>query len=201
MLNIKLCKVLVAGLLITSAAKADLFWFNSLPILDFDGNEVASDQFDSSISAFAQLIFAGANGVADSFAASASGVTGDDVVAAIMHAGQNDFLFFLNPGLFPLQEFPAVIGSGGNGNYFVRVFDSPSASFGAGLAASVPTSGYYWQSEIHTFTHEDPPSPPDNWDFAPLGGQTLTVVPEPSVMAIMGLGLFGLAAARRRLQS
>jgi hypothetical protein len=199
MRNMKFTAVLFASLFLVTVAKSDLYWLNSVAILDFDGNPVAADQFDPTISAFAQLIFVGANSVIDSFVASGTGVTGDDVIIATMHAGQNDFAF--SAGFFPEQAFPAVSGPSSTGNYYVRVFETPTPNFAAGIAANVPTTGYYWESAIITFTYVPPPDVNQAIDFAPFGGQTLTLVPEPGVLAMMGLGLFGLATVRRRLQS
>lgn len=179
------------------AARADLYWSNSQAILDSNGDPVPASDSDFTIGYFAQLIFAGANNTADAFAPSANGVTGDDVVAATKYAGQGYFLF--EDGFFPLELTPSIIGSAGNGFYFVRVFDAPNPDFELGVSAPI-VGNFYWQSEIHEYTHS--PTTPDQWDFAPSGGQTtLAIVPEPGVLAMMGLGLFGLAAARRRLQA
>jgi len=190
-------KVLFIVALMGFQAKADLFWNNSVAILDFNSDPVAASQTDSSVGYFAQLIFAGANNVADAFSPAGNGVTSDDVVIDTMFAGEDYFLF--QDGFFPLQSAASVIGSAGDGVYYVRVFDAPNPSFGSGTSAPVVGS-YYWESDTHTYTHNQ--TIPDQWDFAPSGGQTtIAVVPEPSVIAIMGLGLFGLASARRRLQA
>jgi hypothetical protein len=182
---------------IAVGVKADLFWYNTGAITDFNGDLVPASQTDSTVGFFAQLIFAGANGTPDAFTPTGNGVSGDDVVADTMFAGEGFFLF--EDGFFPLQTLASVVGSSGNGSYYVRVFDAPNPDFSSGTSAPVVGS-YYWESATYSYTHS--PTIPDQFDFAPSGGQTtIAVVPEPSVIAIMGLGLFGLASARRRLQA
>lgn len=187
--------ILVSNLSISSFA--DLLWFNSEPILDFDGNAVLSSQTDSSVGYFAQLIFAGAS-APSAFVNAGSGVSGDDVVVDTMFAGMNDFL--ATDGFFPLQNTPAVQGSANNGNYYVRVFDAPNLDFNLGTSAPIPSAAnYFWQSEVHTFVHSD--FEPDNWDFAPSGGQTFELIPEPSAMALLFIGGGSLMYFRRRLRA
>jgi len=178
---------------------ADLFWLNSAPILDETGSPVGASQTDPTVGFFAQLIFAGANNVVDAFDPNyaGNGVSSDDVVVDTMFAGEN--FFAATAGFFPIQSTASVIGAAGNGIYYVRVFNAPNISFASGPSAPIVGS-YYWESATHSYTHN--PTTPDQWDFAPSGGQTtIAIVPEPSVIAIMGLGLFGLASARRRLQA
>lgn len=196
-MKIKLLVVSFIAAFASLAAHADLFWYNNFAVLDENGDPVTASETDHTVGYFAQLIFAGAS--PDAFVASGNGTSGDDAVIETMFSGQNDFLYV--DGFFPIQAVAAVLGSGGNGDYYVRVFNAPNPDFYDGTSAEIPASAtHYWQSDVHTYTHSD--TLPDTWDFAPSGGQTLTViVPEPSVLAIMGLGLFGLASARRRFQA
>jgi hypothetical protein len=184
----------LASLAMVVSTKADLFWFNSVNILDFNGDPVAASDTDSTVGYFAQLIFAGL--APDGLTLSGNGTSGDDAVVATMFAGQNDFLFV--DGIFPIQGTAAVAGAGGNGNYFVRVFNAPNLNFGDGNSAALPAGAtHYFQSAVHAYAHSE--FSPDNWDFAPAGGQTtMELVPEPSVMAMMAMSLLVLGKLRRR---
>ncbi|MGA1193315.1 MAG: PEP-CTERM sorting domain-containing protein [Kiritimatiellia bacterium] len=190
---------LLSLLLCTQLSNAALLWGNSSPILDFTGSPVPASN-DSSIGFFAQLIYAGTNSVADAFDhdLTSNGVTSDDVVVSTAHAGQGVAAFLVQDGIFPLATGVSG-GSENNGTYYVRVFDAPNDNFGLGTFAPIVGS-YYWQSSTHSYEYSA--TTDDQWNFAPSGGQTtITIIPEPSVIAIMGLGLFGLASARRRLQA
>jgi len=190
----KIFAMLTAVTILAFSAQADLFWYNSAAILDENGDPVVASDSDSTVGYFAQLIFAGVNGP-DLFVASGSGVSGDDAVVDTMFAGQNDFLFV--DGFFPLQVSPALSGPSGNGDYFVRVFNAPNLNFNDGNAADIPGSAtFYFQSDVLSYTHND--TQPELFDFAPMGGQTLNVVPEPSTLAMLGISLAALARMRRR---
>lgn len=180
------------------SAQADLYWYNTVAINDENGDPVTASQSDSSVGYFAQLLFTGADGEADAFVVSGSGISGDDAVIATMFAGQNYFL--ATDGFFPLQDPPpAVAGSAGNGDYYVRVYNAPNSNFGMGTNAPIPSGAtYYWQSAEHTYTHSE--TLPDSWDFAPSGGQTLTpiAIPEPALLGLAVVGLVSLRLYRRR---
>lgn len=190
----KFLALLAMGSVLAFSAQADLYWFNSGAILDENGDPVKADEFDSTIGYFAQLIFAGNDGP-DAFVPSGSGVSGNDVVVDTMFAGMGDFLY--TDGFFPLQPGPAVAGASSSGEYFVRVFNAPNLNFVDGNAADIPgTATYYYESSSISYTHSD--TLPELWDFAPMGGQTLNVVPEPSTLAMLGISLAALARLRRR---
>ena len=184
---------------------ADLYWASNGTISNELGVPLASSFTDSSIGCFAQLIFTGANGTADLLSTylpvpvtTGSWVSGDDVVVATMFCGQGNFLADFDPGNFVLQGAPAVVGTNGtgNGDYYVRVYNSPSLNFGGNDASPIGAT-YYFQSEEHTYTHNiQPGAPADSFYFAPNGGATLLTtspIPEP---AALGLGIIGLISLR-----
>ena len=179
--------VLVA---LVSGVHADLFWYNMGAISNQNGVALAADETQSSIGCFAQLIYAGANGLADSFVASGSGISGDDRVEATMFAGQGDM--FYSDGFFPLQGSAAISGANPNGTYYVRVYNAPNLNFASGTNAAIPgAASYYFQSTTLAYTHSETVS--EYFDFAPNGGRTLLPIPEP---AMLGLGIMGLISLR-----
>jgi hypothetical protein len=187
----------LTALLLTASAKADLAWYNTGAISNFNGVAVATDDTDPTIGVFAQLIHITSGAEASAIVNSGSGVSGFDVVWDVSFAGRGDDLHFENPGLFPLRT--GVFGLE-NGYYYVRVFDAPQATledFNLGTNAPLPSSSqYYWQSDAFSYTHNE--VSPSQFDFAPSGGQTLTLIPEPNVLALIFIGAAGLAYARRK---
>ncbi len=107
-----------------------------------------------------------------------------------MFAGQGDSLY--SDGFFPLQGSAAISGANPNGNYYVRVYDAPNASFASGTNAPIPSgAAYYYQSGLYSYTHSE--TLPDSFDFASSGAQTMTPIPEP---AMIGLGIIGVISLR-----
>ncbi len=186
----KLLTALVSVMILASAVHADLYWMNSLAINDQNGVALAADESDYTIGCFAQLIYCGANNSIDFFSVVGSGVTGDDVVMATMFAGQNEPFF--SDGFFPAQSVPAVTGPNPDGIYYVRVYNAPNANFAQGNSAPIPTTAtHYFESATYNYTHSG--TTPNTFDFAPDGGQTMNLIPEP---AMLGLGVIGLISLR-----
>lgn len=175
------------------SAHADLYWYNSGAISNQLGVALAASKTDSSIGCFAQLIYTGADHEKDDFSSnSVTGTSDDDVVVATMFCGQNA-VPSARAGKFPLQATAAVVGNGGNGDYYVRVYNAPNLNFNMGIDAPIPSlATYYWESGEHTYTHSA--TLPDNWVFTSTGGQTsIPIIPEPGVF---GLGIIGLISLR-----
>lgn len=195
-------KLLIAFIVAASVvnSNAALLWGNSVAILDLPGDPVVASSNDPLVGYFGQLIYAGADNTANAHNPSydSNGVTSDDVVVSTAYAGQGVAPFLLQDGIFPIATGVAG-GAENNGFYYVRIFNAPNPNFVLGVSAPI-VGTHYWQSSTHQYEYS--PTNDDQWDFAPSGGQTtIAIVPEPSVIAIMGLGLFGLASARRRLQA
>jgi hypothetical protein len=191
--------------LVVHSSHANFLWGTDSVVSNFTGNAIPTSPFfgpaDSTAGAFAQLIriLTGSNPFA--FVNSGSGI--DVVNEQVVHTSFSGQSLFANEGTFEFQNAASLNSTNFNGFYYVRVFDAPQASagdFDLGNAAPIPAGAqYYFQSEVVNFAWTLSPAEP--WDFAPSGAQTLNVVPEPGVLAMMGLGLFGLATVRRRLQT
>lgn len=188
---------LLTAVLFTLSASADLGWYNSGAISNFYGVALATHDTDPTIGPFAQLIRITSGTEPSAFINSGSGVSGFDAVWNVSFMGEGDDLHNENPGILPPRQ--GVTGAE-NGYYYVRVFDAPQTTvtdFNLGTNAPIPSaSQYYWQSDTFLYTHND--SFPTQFNFAPNGGQTLTLIPEPNVLALIFMGAAGLAYARRR---
>jgi hypothetical protein len=186
---------------VAQSTYANISWGSGVNVIsNFTGNPVPSSPFfgpaDPTAGAFAQLIRILTGSIASSFVNSGSGIDiANEVVVHTTFSGQS---LFADPGTF---EFQTANNATNNSYYYVRVFDAPQATVGdfdLGNAAPIPVAAqYYFQSTPQQFAYSF--GPPLEYNFG--GGQTLNVVPEPGVLAMMGLGLFGLATVRRRLQS
>jgi hypothetical protein len=183
------------------SVQADVWWSNTGIIINLNGDPLPASDVDPSIGCFAQLVYTGANGMADLFDIApvadlpntgVTGVTFDDVVVATMFCGQGASLDGAVNGIFPQQEIPANIKT--SGDYYVRVFSAPGVYSGTNAVIRRTLDTYYWDSPEYTYTYS-PMSPPDSWDFAPAGAQTTlpTAIPEP---AALGLGIIGLISLR-----
>lgn len=186
----------------TSLSFGGFKWGSGINVItDFNGDPVAtSDSFDPTVGAFAQLIRILSGSEPYDFVNSGSGIdTLNEVVVDTMYSGLYEDLS--DPGTFSFGPF-ILNDSAFDGTYYVRVFDAPQANVGdwnLGGDAPIPASAqYYFQSATYNYVHND--LAPVTWNFG-SGQTTLAIVPEPGVLAMMGLGLFGLAAARRRLQA
>lgn len=194
--------IIVAGLgLFAVTSQAGLTWGTALAITNLNGSFVPTSSGsvspyspnDPTVGAFAQLIKA--NVTPQPFVNSGSGVSGGDVVMAITYSGENDDE--QTAGGFNFQGSSIFNSSVYNGTYYVRVFNAAQAdlaSWNQGTNAPIPTgASYYFQSTTLTYTHD--PLNPVQFEFAPSGGQASNPVPEPTTMALLGIG--GLVLARR----
>jgi|GEM_PF-3480652 len=177
---------------------ADLWWGNTGAISNINGVAIAAHDTDPTIGAFAQLIrITDGTPTPSAFVLSGNGVSGNDEVYATAHAGQGDDLFI--NGIFPFQL--GVIGEEED-YYYVRVFDAPQATladWNLGVDAPIPASSqYYYESSAFNYTHNE--FVQSDFDFAQAGGQTLNLVPEPSVFVLCLAGATALRLlVRRRL--
>lgn len=144
------------------------------------GGDLPYSKTDGTVGAFAQLIWVGANGVADVFVPTGTGVSGDDMVVSVS--------FSCNSGLLDTNKFGFVVVPGftaaqNGSNYYVRVFDHANPFYAMGVNAYVPTMGYYWQSALRAFVWDEF-GPDDQWPFAggsdqqttiPIGGTSVAI--------------------------
>lgn len=191
--------VLLAALILCGKAHAGLFWGSGINVIqDFNGSPVATtDSFDPTAGAFAQLIKIINGSTPFAFVNSGSGISvGNEEVVETVYSGLNDDLS--DPGTFQFNATSTLNGSEFDGTYYVRVFDTPQATladWNLGTSAPIPSGAqYYFQSSTLSYTHNELSA--ETWNFG-AGQTTLAVVPEPGTMALLGVGLFGLAARRR----
>ena len=199
--------VVLFGALSTTSANLLQWGSEDYEITDVDGSDLPYSTTEGTNGAFAQLIFAGANGTGDIFATNqldTTGVSGDDVVVDVTFS-------FGGPTLGSKVNHFKLINSSvdstnENGAYYVRVYNAANLAFDAdGTAAALEDLDvadvndlYYWQSDLHTFTYSELGAN-DQWDFS--GGSdrqtTFAVVPEPATALIFGPGSMLLIALRR----
>lgn len=180
--------------LFAASAQADLVWGNSVAITDYNGTALTASWDDATVGCFAQLIYCSGS-TANAFVNSGTGVSGGDTVVATSYAGKGDQWGYTD-GIFPGAT--GVSGSAGNGYYYVRVFDAAESTLADYNNALIPsTASYYWQSDVHQYTHVE--QTPDQWDFAAAGGSTtnLIAVPEPTTLAFLGLGALAMVLRKR----
>jgi len=155
--------------------------------------------------AFAQLIWVGPDNTKDPFSTSTpTGVSGDDAVVATTYSfGGTSGVLGPYTNQFKFNNVgSSIIGPDENGyRYYVRVFNGPNPNYASGTNAAVNgVAGitYYYESDVDTFNYSEFGAN-DTFSFGQgQDRQTLTAVPEPSTLALMGLGAAALIGARRK---
>ncbi|MBP7829566.1 MAG: PEP-CTERM sorting domain-containing protein [Kiritimatiellae bacterium] len=198
MRKLMLVVAVLCGLALGASGEG-ISWFMNVGYANYgDGTTLLGGDVSSSIGCFVQLLWVGANGVADQAYASGDGTgSTDDVVIewrwiGAGAAGGDDGWF--SGGL---------TAAGGdvqsNRVYFARFWSDASPNYAAG---SVPTSvtNRYANGPTWTYPHSDPVA--DDFDVT-YGGDvdtTLTplAIPEPGVLALVALGLIGLRLTRKQ---
>lgn len=205
-----------------SIALADFSWQASCYFYDQNGTSgnwlvKEPNQLEG---VFAQLIYAGANGVADSIdAAGTTGVTGDDVIYDVSWFGEDgydgddhDGGGAIDPDIYDgFWWFPSVgktITAGASEDeyvFYARVFAVPASSWN-GLSTTLAADAWYYQSPTWTYDNDVV----GDFDMTPVReGQTGLpldyvststgqVIPEPSSIALGLVGLVLLRVFRRK---
>lgn len=197
--------LLVATALTASIASADINinWFASLGFYNNGTGPAPADPSDYMLfgggDATAQLIWRPTNDpiVNTDLSPSTPGfVTGDDIVLNTTTVSGNDYGFYsVGVNLYTDAAFSGQTGGVAldQGFVYARIF-----------AGASPTPGEYWNaSRILDPALFDPGNPATEFLDANTGAAIgdeldLLIVPEPSVLAFLGLGGLALAFRRRR---
>ncbi|HRZ11729.1 MAG TPA: PEP-CTERM sorting domain-containing protein [Kiritimatiellia bacterium] len=174
-------------------------WFAEVYWLNYgDGStRLTGSLSDTSVGCFVQLLWVGANGVIDSAYVDGADGTGatDDLVVDTRWVGAG----VGENGYFGGGD----IAAGGNivsGQvYFARTWSAPAANYASGYIPTSPTNRYQ-NSATWTYPHSNPLR--DSFDIAGSGDLNTTLaplaIPEPGVLALVGLGLIGLRLTRKQ---
>ncbi len=208
-LHVILTAVVFIGIsahLSTRQARADLSWFNTSTNLAYyaDGTTpLFGIKGSNAVSAFVQLIYAGADDTIDPAQYFGTGTTGDDQAVAWSYIGAN------LPGTAgSTSHYGRVIGGTytdtiAGGLYFVRTWTAPSDDFANGIVPGSTLTNLYGNSElVQAMAGFEPPNPPQNFNFGGSAGviSSLTPIPEPAVSVLLGIGWLLLVHRRLRGQ-
>lgn len=197
--------IATAVLSLVAASQADIFVgaFTDYGISDRSNPDGSVPLLGAGQRALVQLIYAGANGVADGVTGLAAvsglaggGVVGDDVVldtwlspAAVVGDFATEY------AVWGVRNVTALGYAGGN--VYARVFQSSGAAVGT----------YLYQGDIFVAGNKNtaaiPPPLADNYNVG--GGTTalanIQIIPEPATFGLMGIAGLGLFLARKKTRS
>jgi hypothetical protein len=202
----RIVSLIIAVSMTSMAAQAILFWGAETPellILDADNSTPLLEGETATTGVFGQLIRILTGTTAGSLLdqrGTGTGLSANEVVADYGFAGQFNLLG--ENGYFGYGQITPP--DTGTNYYYVRIFNTPHATVEAFNNAYIPEAAtHYYQSIVYSYVRNSGDPPPVPGVTIEVGGNytSLEIVPEPGVLAMMGLGLFGLATVRRRLQS
>jgi len=169
---------------------------------NLNGSALAGSQTDPLVGCYIQLLWSGANGVADAINLSnLDGHGNDDVVVAKGYVGFGTGFntiqgYFFSGATLAANTASYVVGVD---SFFIRTWNAPATSTGAYNAGNAPlgTATYYGNSGTHVLA--DNPTF-DKWTLSSGFDTTIAIVPEPSSMAllIVGAGMVAMSRFRRR---
>lgn len=166
---------------------------------NLSGTALTGSKNDPLVGCYIQLLWTGANGVIDTInVANSDGHGGDDVVVARGYVGYGTGLgttagYFYSTAVNGANTSTYIVGTD---SFFMRTWNAPVASAGAYTAGTAPiaTATYYGNSGTHVLA--DSPTY-DDWKLASGFDTTIAIVPEPSTIGLLGIGLAVLAFRRK----
>lgn len=188
-----LIALLAIGLMAT-VAQADFQWGSAAYIYGSDGSTWAIRDTDVTVGFFAQLIYAGSDGVAQPLTGTGTGVDGDDSIYDVSWFGEDggsvDGIFYAGAG----KTITAGAPEDGY-NFYTRFYAAPAATWN-GLATTIDDQSYYWEGDVWTYDNDLPDPKTYAADHAESGNYAINVetIPEPTsvILALLGLGLVRL---------
>ncbi len=161
---------------------------------------------DATASPFAQLIFAGEDGIVGTLDYTQSdgiAVADDDEVLALSYMGEGalaDFPLFTD-GLFADTTTPLDPTTGPfevADLLYMRIFDMPADNW---ATAAIPTSGNYVEYSPYSVTQGDLNASGTTYGITETISTTTQVVPEPGTMFLFLIGALTAVGARRKRRS
>lgn len=152
----------------------------------------------SSAQGFVQLLYLGADGIYNGLStANAVGTQGDDLVVATSYIGQN-IVSATKDGRFTgtWSNTDKDVGS----KVMMRFFDTATSSFGSGVNAPIPSTGFCGTSQTYTTTQNPFGTPQSETFYFNANYSATTAVPEPTTIALMMAGI-GMILGRKLLRS